>query len=218
MKSIKGNTYTADVRCSHCRKNSRFVMHTLMDTKESPNTMAEVMSGEAFRHVCPHCGNVMNLAYTCLYHDGDAKLLIGCADTQRDYMELKTQLSGHTDNSRLSRAINGWLDICTVRLVRDPGELQEKVLINALQLDDRIIEIAKIIAPADAKFECDYAYFNTDENGEYVIIALGRDSEKEIPFTKEQYGRIVEMVQDRLPEETLVVDREWAMNFLQAQD
>lgn len=221
MSEIKNftdrNNYQTEITCPACGKKSSFTMHALIDTTKDVNAEVKVFNSDYFLHTCPTCHNVQHLSYSCMYHDGERKLLIGFADTDKDYDEMKVTLSGVKQDTKLDEVLSKWLDTCTVRLVRSEMELQEKVLIKHFDLDDRVVEIARgrILKELKDKGEnVDFLMFNTIDEG-YAFLSFNENGvDKTIGFSKEAYDSIEEEFKDKLKDDSdLEVNAEWYEKF-----
>ena len=212
-KKIQPYTYSTEIRCPHCMHKGKFRMTTLMDTHEDPDAAKKIMSGDCFSFTCSHCNAVQFLSYTCLYHDGSRKLLIGCADTQKDFERMVQQMNGEKTETKLDLAVSEWMKDCTSRITAGPAEFQESVLIHELGLDDRIIQIAKVLLLDEAGIDDPDAYFNTDGEN-YVITAYSDNQEINLSFDMKEYDMLVSAYHEQL-EEVLVCSQSWAREFLE---
>jgi hypothetical protein len=211
--------YAMDVTCPHCHRHGTFALHTLADPMLERQAGNKVLQGDYFTWTCPHCGAVETFSHTMLYHDGSQKVLIGLADNEKDYDDLKARLTGNAEGDKLDDFLNDWVKDCTARLVTHIEDLQEKVLIHALHLDDRIIEIAKYKALQEYlkdHAEPDDLLFNTETEGYSFTVFKDEEAVDSIPFSKmlykiyaDHYEKLFE--EDSEPE----ISHEWAESFLQ---
>lgn len=213
------NVYKVNVKCHACGKDSPFTMHTLIDTAKDPNAETKLFQGEYFNHVCPICHQVQPVTYSCMYHDGKRKLLIGFADSEKDYSMMKETLAGTKKSDKLDEVLAKWLETCEVRIVRSEYALQEKVLIAHFGLDDRIIEIARYrVRKALQKDRKDIVdlYFNTQGNAYVFLIATETDMSETYTFTKEMYDELANTYQKELQEDmSIEVDQKWAEKIVE---
>lgn len=223
MSEIKNftdrNIYQTKVKCPSCGKEDDFKIHALIDTTKDVNAENKIFQSSYFSHVCPQCGTVQPISYSCMYHDSSRKLLIGFADTDNDYEEMKETLSGVKKDTKLDEVLSKWLETCTVRLVRSEMELQEKVLIKHLDLDDRVIEIARqrLLKQLEVKGETtEFLMFNTIDGG-YAFLSFNENGiDKTIGFSKEAYDSIEKEFEDKLQDETtLEINAEWAKSIVE---
>lgn len=212
------NIYQTKVKCPSCGKEDDLEIHALIDTTKDVNAENKIFQSSYFSHVCPQCGTVQPISYSCMYHDTARKLLIGFADTDKDYEEMKVTLSGTKTDTKLDEVLSKWLETCTVRLVRSEYELQEKVLIKHFDLDDRVIEIArnKILKELeDSGKKVEDLLFNTQDNSYLFMILTDQGIESSIKFNNDAYHEIEEEYKDILSsDKSIEVNKEWASKIL----
>ena len=213
------NVYTVNVRCPGCGKESQFTMHTLIDTARDPRALNKLFSGEYFTHVCPICKTVRPVTYSCMYHDGSNKVLIGFADSEKDYAEMKESLSGERKNDKLDEVLSQWLSTSEVRIVRSEYALQEKALISYLGLDDRIIEIARyqeMKKLKETRNDVLDLLFNTEGEERYFLIVTEEGIQDKILFTNESYQSIQQRYKDILENnEEQIIDLDWVSKIVE---
>jgi len=212
--------YSVNTTCSHCGRQSTFKINTLLDKAMSPEIEEKLFSGDLFKWTCPFCKAVDDISYSCLYHDGSKGLLIGLADNEKDEADMLAVLSGSNHRDELDEAINDWLKTCKPRLVRDPMMLQEKVLINYFNLDDRIVEIAKTIYKKNIESEnpdihITDMFLNHSEDGYVFAVFNNYQFYEEVEFSKADYLQLDSVFANRLENNNdLIIDEEWALKFI----
>lgn len=212
------NIYSTKVKCPSCGKEDAFGIHALIDTSKDLNAENAIFQSSYFSHVCPQCGTVQPISYSCMYHDGSRKLLIGLADNKKDYMEMKEILCGKKQETKLDEVLSKWLETCTVRLVQSEFELQEKVLIKHFDLDDKVIEIArkKILDELkESRKDIEDLLFNTQDNQYMFMILSDKGIESSILFHEDAYKEIEEEYKDILEtDHSIEINRDWANHIL----
>lgn len=126
-------TAKANGVCSKCGQTTEITVYKSINTADNPELKEKVKNGALFLWVCPHCGTVNLARYETLYHDPQKKLMLWLVP---DGKISETQMQAITNHTK---AMGGY----TLRLVRDMGELLEKVLIFDAGLDDVVIELCK---------------------------------------------------------------------------
>ncbi len=126
-------TAQANGVCSKCGRTTEITVYRSINTAEEPELKEKVRNGSLFLWECPHCGTVNLARYETLYHDPQKKLMLWLVP---DGKISETQMQAITNHTR---AMGGY----TLRLVRDMGELMEKVLIFDAGLDDVVLELCK---------------------------------------------------------------------------
>lgn len=126
-------TAKANGVCSKCGQTTEITVYKSINTADNPELKEKVKNGSLFLWECPHCGTVNLARYETLYHDPQKKLMLWLVP---DGKISETQMQAITNHTK---AMGGY----TLRLVRDMGELMEKVLIFDAGLDDAVIELCK---------------------------------------------------------------------------
>jgi len=116
--------------CSHCGKQTEVELRQSINVVLDPELKARVKDGSLFVWECPYCGQRNLALYQTLYHDPDAKLMVwllpGNAQPPEAVAEAVKQLPGYT-----------------LRIVREVGDLIEKVNLHDAALDDTVLEMCK---------------------------------------------------------------------------
>ena len=131
----------ANAICPKCGQSHIIPIYKSINTAENPELKAKVRDGSLFLWECPHCGGVNLAKYEVLYHDPERKLMFWMVPGN-DFSESQmTAITNHT------KAMGGY----KLRLVKDMGELMEKVLIDDAGLDDAVIELCKWVTLNELK-------------------------------------------------------------------
>ena len=121
-----------DAICSRCGESHAVATYPSINVAADPDLKARVRDGSLFVWECPHCGARNLLKYETLYHDPAEKLMVwllpGDAEPPRAVADAVKELDGYT-----------------LRLVREVGDLVEKVNIHACGLDDVLVEMCKYV-------------------------------------------------------------------------
>jgi len=116
--------------CSNCQSQTEVNIPRSINTALDPDLKTRVRDGSLFIWECPYCGR-RNVAVTeLLYHDPQARLMLWL-------------LPGEAQPSAQAQAAVKELDRYTLRIVREAGELIEKVNIADAGLEDTIVEMCK---------------------------------------------------------------------------
>ena len=118
--------------CSHCGGSHSVETYPSINTALDPELKARVRDGSLFVWECPYCGTRNLLKYETLYHDPAERLMVWL-------------LPGNAQPPEGVEAAVRELDGYTLRLVREVGDLVEKVNIHACGLDDVTIELCKYV-------------------------------------------------------------------------
>ncbi len=126
-------TAKANGVCSKCGRTTAITVYKSINTADDPSLREKVKNGSLFLWECPHCGTVNLARYETLYHDPQKKLMFWLVPDGKIFETQMQAITNHT------KAMGGY----TLRLVRDMGELMEKVLIFEAGLDDVVLELCK---------------------------------------------------------------------------
>ncbi len=118
------------VSCNKCGQKTEIEVRQSINTALDPELKARVRDGSLFVWECPYCGHRNLAKYQTLYHDPDAKLMV--------WLLPGTEMPPQ----KVADAVKD-LDGYTLRLVREVGDLIEKVNIHDAGLDDSILEMCK---------------------------------------------------------------------------
>lgn len=118
------------VSCKHCGQKTEIDVRQSINVALDPELKARVKDGSLFVWECPYCGHRNLALYQTLYHDPDSKLMVWLlpGDAQPP--------------QQVADAVKG-LDGYTLRLVREVGDLIEKVNLHDAGLDDTVLEMCK---------------------------------------------------------------------------
>ena len=118
------------VSCKNCNKQTEIELRQSINVALDPELKARVKDGSLFVWECPYCGQRNLALYQTLYHDPDAKLMVwllpGQAQPPQAVADAVKELEGYT-----------------LRIVREVGDLIEKVNLHDAGLDDTVLEMCK---------------------------------------------------------------------------
>ena len=118
------------VSCKNCNKQTEVELRQSINVALDPELKARVKDGSLFVWECPYCGQRNLALYQTLYHDPDAKLMVwllpGQAQPPQAVANAVKELEGYT-----------------LRIVREVGDLIEKVNLHDAGLDDTVLEMCK---------------------------------------------------------------------------
>ena len=116
--------------CSHCGKQTPIELRPSIQVAEDPELKLRVKDGSLFVWECPYCGHRNLARYQTLYHDPQARLMVWLLP------------GGEQPPKAVEEAVAG-LEGYTLRLVREVGDLIEKVNVQDAALDDVVLEVCK---------------------------------------------------------------------------
>ena len=216
---MKFNEYTTEVTCAECGHTGQYVMRTLIDTAKDKEAANKILDARWFTYTCPHCKERTIITHTCLFHDTEKRVLIALADSEEDYEEISGWIRGTYQKDELEQALLNMIRESDCRLVRNLHEFQEKVLLHVLQMDDRVIEMCKvmtemILVQNQIVSHVEHMYFNTDGDEYIFMIDTGEEDMASTKLPKGMVEDVTKMIADMNPPASFVIDRTWAMNQL----
>ena len=191
--------------CPECNKKFNADIYTSINVQLDEGMKNKVLNGNLFDIECSHCRSKFHIPYPVLYHDMEKKLLIQFTE-EKDLEPVKTVL----ENAKADADY-------TVRIVDNERDWIEKILISDSGLDDRIMELYKLLVLSqyeDADNVNGLYYWNIQsfEKPHYVIVLDEKKSDKMhfMPFHLEVYKQVEEVFMSDIKQE-YVVDANWAV-------
>ncbi len=136
------------VNCPKCNCEADFTTYKTINTVLTPSLKEKIRNNELFLFRCPRCGHVTNFDYDFLYTQDEDKLMIYYATTDASYFDALTMLVGSEKDKDVKT-----LDDYTIRVVNSRFHLREKLVIFDNGLDDRTVELAKLVLATKFKDE-----------------------------------------------------------------
>ena len=120
------------ITCPGCSATSKARIHRSVNVTTEPSLKEQLVTGRLFTFACPSCGRTSRVVHPELvYHD-----------MRRGYL-LQMDALGKFDAASL-QSLETSLPAVT-RVVHDSNALLEKVKIFDAELDDRVIEVLKLV-------------------------------------------------------------------------
>lgn len=131
------------IKCPKCSQMSDITVWTSITVKDSPDLKADLLKGKINIFRCPSCSHMGLMPSPMLYHDEDKRLMISfspCSDPV-----LKEQLFENIERSSKESGELEKLEGYNLRFITDYNELLEKILIFDNGLNDKPIEVLKLM-------------------------------------------------------------------------
>ena len=122
--------------CSKCGKEHTVKIYKSINVAQDPELKTKVLDGSLFLWECPDCGTSNLVAYDCLYHDPEEKIMVWMLPFGEPEGAEKTAIMNQ------ARAMGEY----RLRIVKNAGDLMEKLIIFESGLDDRCMELVKYVA------------------------------------------------------------------------
>lgn len=131
------------VKCPKCAQMSEVTVWSSITVKDSQDLKADLLAGKINMFKCPSCEHIALMPHPMLYHDEDKKLMISFSPTN-DTVLKENMFSNIKESSKKSGELEK-LEGYNLRFVTDYNELLEKVLIFDNELNDKAVEVIKLM-------------------------------------------------------------------------
>lgn len=208
--------------CSKCKKESDFTVWQSINVQINPEMKEKVLNSEAFMFKCPECGTVNPVSYTTLYHDMDNKLMIYLVPDDEKAIKETAQALSDTKNMSSDFGMDKDYLQYKFRIVTFVWELQEKIHIFDAGLDDRVIEIIKLLSLGMMSEEypddkIDAIVFDAGDDGENRILFIHDNKAiAHVPVPQKLYDDVARRFKDKIennPQEYYIYDFAWARSL-----
>ena len=208
------------ITCPNCKTEQKIKVWESVDIAKSPKEKAKIISGEFFQFKCKKCDFSAPLAYNCLYSDIENKMLIWLipelTDEVKDKLTTAETLKGDNEHPT-----NDYI----YRIVTTPNELKEKIMINDAGLDDRVVELLKMVYMSQlttltgdktiAEEAITEMYLDIQDEDKYSFVIFFEKREPlMIPVNYDVYIKLyadfIEMIEQEHEEKFVEIDFEWA--------
>lgn len=212
------------ITCPNCGEEGDFVVQEKINTALDPEAKAKILSGEFFRFKCTKCGNEIDIGYNCIYHQMEDHFMIMLVISD-DLIDDAVKALDNYSNVELVDGVTLLDPDYALRIVKSQIELQEKVYIFDQGLDDRVIELMKIITTYNAMADdpdlkiVEFRLGVIDGYPEYFEAKREDGRRGRFPFNQNLYDKIkVDMIDPNdYGRRLYFVNREWAYKQLSAK-
>ena len=178
-----------ELECPKCGHKHSLKKYKVINVTEKAKLKEEIMKNRLYQFSCEECEYMAPLTYDSLYVDSQRNIMIYMAPVMN--AEIKAEIAELEQEKGIDK-----------RLVDNINDLKEKIMIADNHLDDRVIEIIKIMYIDQMKKEME-----DDKKG------IGK-----IPLTREFYRQVEDKYKDAIKEHSMdsfmKVDMEWAGKIL----
>ena len=172
---------TENITCPECGHEQEFTIWRSLNVTLNPELKDPLIRGELTTFTCEACGETTHVVYGMLYHDMDQELMISLS---------RDDVPPLDDLGPLQSYLQDMMKSYRFRLVRTRNELVEKVRIFDAGLDDRVVQLFKVVlraqlAMADHATEGQLLFYGrVDEDGgaqrmEFVLLT----DDDQVPFS-----------------------------------
>jgi hypothetical protein len=201
------------IQCPSCGASNNFIIWETLNGDLDPKAKQDLLDGTLFTMTCSDCGEKTNISYEILYHDMKNHTMVFCVEPNhikvvQEEMELMKQL--HSQPGGATPQIK-----TRNRIVTSTNRLREKAIIFDANLDDRVIEIIKLLCWAEIKKTVDDVnedelYFFID-NGKYQVIEPSRGIVCDIPLAMYDSNKMCfQPMLDLIGDDEYIIDHNFA--------
>ena len=185
---------TVQVACPTCGLEAKVTITQSINTREKPDLKARLLAGELNVLACTRCGNTTPLETNLTYYDPDRTLFI---------------VTTPGDEAVGERALAAIGDTGTRRLVPSRNALLEKVKIAEAGLDNRVVEVLKVLLLASRGDDINAVLlFEQVDRAASTLHWLLLDDAQRLASPLAAYDKLAATLK---PSEDLRIDRAWAV-------
>jgi len=199
--------HTITIKCPYCQSDFEFRKWDSVNAAIDKAAKERILSGQFFVCTCSHCHKAHRIATPCLYHDPQQKLMIYLLP------------DGGSDKLEEINAIAKQFDAdYRFRIVTNEDRLIEKIYIFDEQLNDRVIEMYKLlyqifVQEENPNKEITDAYFNIGQEEKSLAFTTENKDLLLVPFDEKIYQKVAEANQSIITDSQLaftLIDDHWA--------
>ena len=124
--------------CPYCSNQQNMTFWTVVNADENTRIRKKILDGTFFEQTCKSCGEIHYVTYPMLYQDDTNRFMLYHTS---GILEISTAQQAIEKRRNIISARNDY----RIRIVTSPNELREKTRIFEKNLDDRVIEIIKVL-------------------------------------------------------------------------
>ena len=179
------------VKCPSCGELGEVNVWNIITVHDSPDLKADLLAGKINMFRCGACGHSALMTLPLLYYDWDKKLMIlfsPCAEERRG--EAYRNMVKISKESGSLKNFSGY----NLRLVTEYNELLEKILIFDNGLNDKAVEVIKLMILSQDVEKADFrtCRFGKLDNGtlEFMIYDKKENRVYTSAVPKESYDTV----------------------------
>jgi hypothetical protein len=191
---------THTLTCRKCGRQQDFTIWNSLNVSLNPREKDQLIDGALTQFTCEGCGESAQVVYPMLYHDMEKALMV--------QFDPQGQAPPDEMSVMADAAAAGMMADYRLRLVTSWNELIEKVLIFDAGLDDRVLELFKIVVRTQLQKNEQpflgpmlFAGIESRDQGPeaigFVLLADERELAFEVP--RAQYDNVAASIHDKLP-------------------
>lgn len=194
-----------NVSCPACLENGDFRICSFVDTETDPDLKESIFDRSLFKYTCAECGEEILVAYNCTYFDKDRNFMVALLP---DKDESTIEAAGYN-----------------LRIVRSINEFVEKIALMEDGIDDRVVELYKIMLEDQFEEERQgseilgiyYGGQNQDDKGLVFYVITGNTENCRAVLSFGTYNAIAKQFEAsaKADADCTEINRLWAVSALQ---
>lgn len=197
---------TIRVTCPACLEEGNFKAVPFVDANLGPDLKESIFNRDIFRFCCRECGEEILVSYKCTYLDKDNNFMVSLIPEKDD---LVVETTGYT-----------------LRIVRTINEFVEKIALMEDGIDDRVVELYKIMLEDQFEEERQgteilgiyYSGQDLDDKSLLFFIITGNAENVRAILSFDTYQTILKQFENypEMDENNSEINRLWAIKTLQS--
>ncbi|QHI71410.1 CpXC domain-containing protein [Aminipila terrae] len=211
---------TNEVECPECGNKQNYVRWQSIIADIDPQLKEKVLNGELFVFDCKKCGKKFPITYPCLYHDMGKHLMVYLTSDKESINEMNKILFDSPETFEI-QARQGYI----YRAVSTVNEMAEKIMIHDMKLDDRVIEIIKMLIlfksgneGMDVDSIAGMFYYPAKDHKHQIVIMFADGKQTFIPIEEELIKETMTNLKDKIEQNTeegyQAINVEWVSKIL----
>ena len=133
---------SVNITCPQCAHVGKAIMWKSLNGMLDPEAKAQLLDGSLFMYLCDNCKHSFSLNYPILYNDMVNNVMIYYVLSEKDVPEVEAVLV-ETEGMKVELGAGNFKP--QYRIVTSQNALREKAIVFEQQLDDRLVEIMKLL-------------------------------------------------------------------------
>ena len=194
------------IECPYCNHKQHFGSYENIDLSMSPELKEKIINEELFKFTCEECGKTALIAFPCLFNDMEKKMLIWLIG---DYSaEQKEALDKDLVESAANEAEKSFAASYQRRIVGSINDLKEKIIIADDDLDDRVVELLKILCVNEVIDQLmgltiqEVRYNSTKKGQKFLVLVFAEKEPSMIEINNDMYRTVKKLFMDDIEKNT----------------
>jgi hypothetical protein len=212
------------LECPYCGERHEFTTYGSIDLAKEPELKKQVMNEEIFALNCKKCKKKSLIAFPCLFSDSEKRYLTwlvgGYSEEEKAALDKDLKISAKTKEEE------AFADSYTKRIVGSINELKEKIIIADDDLDDRVIEVLKVLCVNEVIDQLmgvtlrEVRYNSTGSGKKFLVLVFDEKTPSMIEINNQMYKTVKSMFGDDIEKNTpkegcAEIDAYWAKDLIE---